>query len=198
MNNDDLNNEILINAMFKSIAVTNEQVEQAKPAEQVEQAKPAEQVEQPKLAEQVEQPKPAEQVEQPKPTEQVEQPKLAEQAEQPKPKKSVSIPIVLVDNSGSTATSYSDTGKNILKNEVDIIKRILLDKKYEKCYVMYWNTSQVHLKETIEINVLETSLKTLNVSATGGTDISVAIHGIPDLWFQGTTDIYIYCYLIAK
>jgi hypothetical protein len=101
------------------------------------------------------------------------------------------IPVVLIDNSGSTSDNYAESGFNILNNEVFAIKKILQDKKHEKCYVMYWNTVQRHIKEPVLVNDLESTLKTCSIVPTGGTDISVAIHNLPELWFQAVTDIYI-------
>lgn len=163
--NNNQNNENLIDAMFKSISVQNEHKEEnmeGKVGTKIDE----------KMEDKVK-------IEEKVDTKIDEKIKIAK------------IPIVLVDNSGSTASMYSNTGQNILKNEVDIIKKILLEKKYEKCYIMYWNTSEIHSKESIEVATLDKSLKNLGVNATGGTDISVAIHNIPDLWFQGVTDIYI-------
>lgn len=99
------------------------------------------------------------------------------------------IPIVLIDNSGSTSSNINNL--TILMQEVKIIKNILMKKEFEKCYVMYWNTTEKHLNDSINVTQLDESLKTLHVNSTGGTDISVGIHNIPQLWYQKKTIIYI-------
>lgn len=98
------------------------------------------------------------------------------------------IPIVLVDNSGSTSSNLN--GKPILHQEVHIIKNILKNKGYDKCHVMYWNSSEKHSNEVIEVTNLEKSMHDLKINSTGGTDISIAVHNIPELWYQKRTVIY--------
>jgi hypothetical protein len=102
------------------------------------------------------------------------------------------IPIVLIDNSGSTSQVYANTKKSILKNEIDLLIKIMQEKQYSKCYLMFWNTDQTHKKEPIDITELDNYIGTNRIESTGGTDISVAIHAIPDIWYQQLTNIYIF------
>ena len=102
------------------------------------------------------------------------------------------IPIALIDNSGSTSQVFHNTKKSILKNEVEILKKIMEEKKYSKCYLMFWNTEQSHKKEPVNFDELDNYLYLNRIGSCGGTDISVAINAIPELWYQQTTNIYIF------
>jgi hypothetical protein len=112
---------------------------------------------------------------------------LKEQDNQP----NLNIPIFLVDNSGSTSQVFSKTKKSVLKTEIDIVKKFMETNQYKSCYIMFWNTSETHSKTPVKYEELDNIMKTLGISASGGTDISVAIHNVPDTWYQLKTNIYI-------
>jgi hypothetical protein len=101
------------------------------------------------------------------------------------------IPIILVDNSGSTAQIFHNTKKTILNTQIDIIKAKLKKKNCIECYIMFWNNNQTHLISPVMVHNLESTIQRLGVTACGGTDISVAFHNIPEKWFQLKTDIYV-------
>ena len=56
---------------------------------------------------------------------------------------------------------------------------------------MFWNTSERHIKEPIQVSDIKNKFHEMNVNPTGGTDISVAIKAIPDSWYQKNTNIFI-------
>ena len=101
------------------------------------------------------------------------------------------IPMFLIDNSGSTSQVFNKTHKSILKTEVDIVKKIMGENKYTECHIMFWNTSETHSKTPVKYDEIDGILGKLGVSSSGGTDISVAIHNIPETWYQLVSNIYI-------
>jgi hypothetical protein len=101
------------------------------------------------------------------------------------------IPLFLIDNSGSTHQVVPFSNKSILKNEIDIVQKIMGQKKYSKCYIMFWNTAETHNKEPIDFNEISNIITSMKISSVGGTDISVAINGIPENWYQSKTELYI-------
>ncbi len=102
---------------------------------------------------------------------------------------SSSIPLILIDNSGSTASKIE--GTTILTFEVKLIQEKLITMGCDKCYLMFWDSSQTHVKEPIYVTDLHQTFIDLKIRPSGGTDISVAIHNIPDSWYQKHTHIFI-------
>lgn len=100
------------------------------------------------------------------------------------------IPIVLIDNSGSTSDKFKKNS-DILKKEVSVAKNYLTARGYKTCYVMYWSTSANFESKELNVVDIETNFKTRRISSSGGTDISVAMHAIPDTWYQEYTNIII-------
>jgi hypothetical protein len=100
------------------------------------------------------------------------------------------IPIVLIDNSGSTDDKFKSTSR-ILKKEVAVAKSYLTKSGYTECYIMYWNTSVDFRQKSVKVSELEDDFKTHKIKANGGTDISVAINAIPNVWYQEYTNIII-------
>jgi hypothetical protein len=84
-----------------------------------------------------------------------------------------SIPIVLIDNSGSTS-SYIN-GETTLKYEVNLIQNKLSKLRCQQCHLMFWNSKHTLVNDPINVTELYDTFKRLKIHPTGGTDISVAI-----------------------
>lgn len=102
---------------------------------------------------------------------------------------SSSVPIILIDNSGST-TSYIH-GMTTLEYEVKLIQNKLTKLGCQQCHLMFWNSSHTLVNDPVNVTELYNTFKRLKINSHGGTDISVAIHYIPDLWYQKHTHIFI-------
>jgi hypothetical protein len=102
---------------------------------------------------------------------------------------SSSIPIVLIDNSGSTSSYIHHI--STLNYEVNLIQKKLTDLGCKQCYVMFWNSYQTHEKDAINVCDLQKTMIHMRIVPTGGTDVSVAIKNIPDSWYQKHTHMYI-------
>lgn len=102
---------------------------------------------------------------------------------------SLSIPIVLIDNSGSTSSLIGNL--STLKYELKLIQDKLTTLRCQECYLMFWNSSEIHCNEAIKVSDLFKVFERLKIRPTGGTDISVAIHNIPDSWYQKQTHIFV-------
>lgn len=126
-----------------------------------------------------------------------------------------SIPIVLIDNSGSTASKITINNKlrmkkknakfskfamglsttydsvTTLEYEVDVIQKKLTELDCSQCYIMFWNTDQTHAKDPINVSDIKNVMKEMKIGSSGGTDVSIAIHNIPDSWYQKNAHIFI-------
>ena len=102
------------------------------------------------------------------------------------------MPIVLIDNSGSTSSSarVKHNCISILKYEIQIIKQILSAKQINSFYLMFWNTvGEIYSKEPIPLSDLDI----IDVKSSGGTHLSSALTAIPNDWInkKQILDVYI-------
>ena len=102
------------------------------------------------------------------------------------------LPIVLIDNSGSTSSQVFIENKNIsiLEYEMQIIKKILSDKEIDNFYLMFWNSSgKIYSSESVPTS----KLGTIDIKPIGGTELSSALNCIPANWTNNKKilDVYI-------
>lgn len=103
-----------------------------------------------------------------------------------------SIPIVLIDNSGSTSSTMTlnNINKPILYQEIITMQQYFTQNKIENIYLLFWNSNvQIISNEPISVS----TLAKIKIESTGGTDISTAINAIPSKWLsqEKNTNIFI-------
>ena len=94
------------------------------------------------------------------------------------------IPIVLIDNSGSTDTKML-TGKSILNTFGDVID-MHITKNY---HLMFWSNKHKIINHIISIKNTLSVIK--DITPDGQTDISVAFNFMPNEWLSRCDNIYI-------
>ena len=112
-----------------------------------------------------------------------------------------SCPIVLIDNSGSTAShmdfssdlepDYQTKCNNtVLTQEIRIAHKILKERKIDSLYLMLWNSGVSFPFNKSKTNV--DSLETLKAKSDGGTDLSAPLNVLPQEWYSGKDNIDLY------
>ena len=101
------------------------------------------------------------------------------------------IPILLVDNSGSTSTIFTAANKTILNYEMNVAKITMEKMGYQMCHLMFWGSMNKIIEYTVKTNELHQIIAREKISSSGGTDISIAINSIPELWYDNDVPIYI-------
>lgn len=99
------------------------------------------------------------------------------------------VPIVLIDNSGSTGCYCNAHGKNVLKREIDISQQILKNNAHTHSNVIFWNDRISLKKESVQTDKFVSEFS--EVHPAGSTDVSVAIHAIPSEWISKDQIIYV-------
>lgn len=99
------------------------------------------------------------------------------------------LPIVLIDNSGSTSVhgKWGSVKSSILKYEKVLTSEILKDRNISECYLMFWNnTPKIIGKISVE------ELRNYKQRDEGCTNLETALKAIPNDWFTEGTDRDIY------
>lgn len=99
-------------------------------------------------------------------------------------------PIVLIDNSGSTANYLKDN--NILQNEIIKMKSIMEQKNITEIYLMFWDDNKILVNGHNLTNI--NSIVNTDYKPCGGTNLAQALNAIPDSWYNNkeVCDIYVF------